>query len=258
MTGGQAAAAIEALDARLAERGRLSAASRTQYLAMAGQLAASVAHEVRNPLATISSSVEYALNSSSDWASKTEVLRDVMGEIDRINRTLSGMLSLSRPQPPELRGLDLGTVVEEALLSLQPYVDHHQISLVRASASPVLPVQADASQLRQVLLNVLLNACQATLRGGSISVLTKLAPPNSAADSSRAEAIVVITDSGCGIPTDQRTQVFEPFFTTKPSGTGLGLSTSLEIMKAHGGWIRVESGVGHGTTVVLTLPLREA
>jgi signal transduction histidine kinase len=255
--GGQGAAAIEALEARLSERDRLTAASRAQQLAMAGQLAASVAHEVRNPLATISSSVEYALNSPSDWSSKTEVLRDVMGEIDRINRTLSGMLSLTRPQPPELTDLDLATLVEEGLRPLQSYVDHHQISLILPSAGPTLSVRADAGQIRQVLLNVLLNACQATPSGGRIHVLTKAERPDPASGGATGEAVVVITDSGPGVPAEQLTRVFDPFFTTKPAGTGLGLSTSLEIMKAHGGWIRLESTIGHGTTVVLTLPLRE-
>lgn len=255
---GQAAVAMEGLALRLADRDRLHAASRTQQLAVAGQLAASVAHEVRNPLATISSSVQYAIESSTDWPRKIDVLRDAMGEIDRINRTVSGMLSLSRPQAPELTDLDLGTVLEDALQSLQPYVDHHQLSLTQPSDGPALPVRGDAGQLRQVLLNVLLNACQATPSGGRIRVLKKVdASAAAGSGSSRGQAVVVITDSGPGIPSDQLARVFEPFFTTKPTGTGLGLSICAEIMKAHAGRIEVERSGEPGATIVLALPLRE-
>jgi signal transduction histidine kinase len=240
-----AAVLSEVVVRRQAERERLEAASRAQQLAMAGQLAAAVAHEVRNPLATIRSSVQYVADSPAAWSQKNSLLQQVVGEVDRINRTLSAMLGLSRPQPLEVSDVDLGDLVQDALALVQPYVDHQHLTLERIAGEEPLSVRADRRQVHQVLLNVLLNACQATERGGRLTI---------GVDTHAEMARVRISDTGVGIAANDRQRVFDPFFTTKPSGTGLGLAICREIMTKHGGTIDLESELGVGTTVTLLLP----
>jgi signal transduction histidine kinase len=242
---GHAAVLSEALVRREAERERLEAASRAQQLAMAGQLAAAVAHEVRNPLATIRSSVQYVADSSAAWSQKNAVLQQVVGQVDRINRTLSAMLGLGRSQPLEVSDVDLGTLVRDALILVQPYVDHQHLSLERTGSEEPLMVRADRRQLHQVLLNVLLNACQATERGGRLTI---------GVDTHAEMVRVRVSDTGVGIAAADRQRVFDPFFTTKSSGTGLGLAICREIMTKHAGEIDLESELGVGTTVTLLLP----
>ena len=244
---GQAAAvALAGMAAREAQRNRLQAETRAQQLAVAGQLASAVAHEVRNPLTTIRSSVQHVLESSAEWSQKTELLHQVIGEVDRINRTVSSLLTLSRPPSLTLVDLDLAAVVQEAVTFVKPYVEHHQL-LLRQAFGDGLPVRADSGQLRQVLLNILLNACQATPAGGAISI---------AGEVRSAMAIVTVTDTGCGIPAADLSRVCEPFFTTKAMGSGLGLAISAQIMMQHCGSLLVESQVDQGTTISLMLPLR--
>jgi len=251
--GRQAAMVAESVAVHYHERLRLEAASRAQQLAVAGQLAAAVAHEVRNPLTTIRSSVQFVLESPTAWTNKTELLRQVMSEVDRINRSISGVLGLNRPQALALADLDLAELVEASLALFQPYFNHHCLTLDRRHDDGPLPVRGDPGQLRQVLLNVLLNACQATPDGGRLAVrFGRTTGPGGA-----PAAAVQIVDSGPGIPADHLARIFEPFFTTKVNGTGLGLSICLDIMSRHHGSIRLDSQVGDGTTVHLTLPLRE-
>lgn len=240
-----AAVLSEVVVHRQMERERLEAASRAQQLAMAGQLAAAVAHEVRNPLATIRSSVQYVADSPAAWSQKNALLQQVVGEVDRINRTLSAMLGLSRPQPLEVSHVDLGTLVQDALILVQPYVDHQHLTLEHEAGGEPIGVRADRRQLHQVLLNVLINACQATERGGRLTI---------GVDAHAEMARLRVSDTGFGIAAEDQQRVFDPFFTTKSSGTGLGLAICREIMTKHGGTIDLESELGVGTTVTLLLP----
>jgi signal transduction histidine kinase len=240
-----AAVLSEVVVHRQAQRERLEAASRAQQLAIAGQLAAAVAHEVRNPLATIRSSVQYVADSPAGWSQKSAVLQQVVGEVDRINRTLSAMLGLSRPQALEVSDVDLGALVQDALILVQPYVDHQHLTLERTGCDEPLSVRADRRQVHQVLLNVLINACQATERGGRLTI---------GIDTHAEMARVRVSDTGVGIAAEDRQRAFDPFFTTKSSGSGLGLAICRQIMTKHGGTIDLESELGVGTTVTLLLP----
>ena len=243
--GDQAALAFEIVQQRHAERLRLEASARTQQLALAGQLASAVAHEVRNPLATIRSSVQYVSSSSADWSSKAEILEQVLAEVDRINRTLSAMLGLSRPEPLEVSQVDLAGLVKQVLVLVKPYVDHQRLHLDDSGVGPAVIVRADCRQLQQVLLNVVVNACQAMRRGGRLSILV---------EQSKELAFVRVSDTGLGIATADLDRIFEAFYTTKANGTGLGLSICREIVKRHAGRIDVESELGVGTNVTITLP----
>ena len=250
------ALALEVAAAQLAERERLHSVARAQQLAVAGQFASAMAHEVRNPLTTIRSSVQHVLESNSAWPVKSVLLQQVISEVDRINRTITGVLGLSRPAVPHLADVELTDVLDDALTFIQPYIDHQSLKLHRSFDSAPLPVSADAAQLRQVLLNVLLNACQATSAGGQITVEAEVASISRQNELSLPGAIVRIRDTGEGMASAALSRACEPFFTTKATGSGLGLAISLEIMRQHGGNLRLESQLGHGTSVVLTLPLR--
>jgi signal transduction histidine kinase len=237
------------------ERERLEAASRAQQIAVAGQLASAVAHEVRNPLATIRSSVQYVLESPTEWSNKSDLLRRVITEVDRINQKLSGVLGLTRKQELALTDLDVRDLLDASLALFEAYFHHHQLTLERDHCdAEELPVLGDPTQLRQVLLNVILNACQATPDGGRIRVISNIGRH----EEQPAHVCVEISDTGCGMSPQQLARLFEPFYTTKPNGTGLGLAICHDIMKAHHGEIGFESEPGVGTTVRLTLPMREA
>jgi signal transduction histidine kinase len=238
------------------DRERLQAIARAQQLAVAGQLAASVAHEIRNPLTAIRSSVQFVAEGVGDPAG-AELLRQVIAEVDRINRRLSGVLGLSRPHALDLQPHDLDALVNEALDLMAPHFTHQQLRIERDLA-PGLHASVDAGEIRQVLLNVLLNASQATVQSGRIQVRLRrddAAPAIGGGDSPDGRAIITIADAGAGMSADQVARAFDPFFTTKRSGSGLGLPICRDIMNRHRGTIALESRLGSGTTVVLALPL---
>lgn len=230
-----------------AERERQQARARAQQLAAAGQLAAAMAHEIRNPLATIRSGVQFAADSAQDATEQRELLHGVVAEVERINRVISQVLGYSRPRELSLAEVDLEAVIDHALTLIGPYSRHHQIEIARAGPRAAVTVRADASELQQVLLNVLLNACQASPDGGrvTLSVAAIETPPG---------IRISVADTGKGMTPAEAARAFEPYFTTKASGTGLGLAICREVMHRHGGAIDLQSSAGRGTTVTLTLP----
>jgi|SRR5579862_2492821 len=255
--GVRAAMALERTEQRQLEREHLHASARAHQLAVTGQVAAAVAHEVRNPLAVIRSSVQFLMDPSIEDDSRRQLSQGMMGEIDRINQAITGVLGLSRPQPIALKPVRLDTVIADALDQLQPYVAHQRLSLSRQLPAEQPLVLGDAAQLRQILLNVLLNACEATPSGGSLSVFLDLDRelPGQPVPPAGARAVLRIVDTGRGIPRDVLPHVFDQYFTTKTSGTGLGLSICRQIIEQHGGSIELLSEMGLGTTVLISLPL---
>ena len=220
-----------------------------KYAALA-QLALGAAHEINNPLLGILSHLELELKACNDPGDRNEVEQCIAGA-KRISSTLRGLLNYARPSPPLLSRINLARLVVDtiAFLENQPIL-RGKVLENRVPAD--LPyVRADANQLSQVLMNLLLNAAEATPEGGHITV--------EAAKLALVESIEIrVSDTGSGIPVEILPHVFEPFFTTKLGrGTGLGLSISCAYMRSHGGDMRVDSVVGRGTTVTLTLPLRK-
>jgi two-component system sensor histidine kinase HydH len=245
----QAALAFDRAAEAEAERERLQAVSRTQQLAAAGQLAAAMAHEIRNPLAVIRSGVQLVAQTGADSAEQRQLLTEVVGEVDRINRAISNVLGFSRPRELSLARIDLRGVVDHALTLLEPYCSHHGIGVERHLPEAPVPAMADAGELHQVLLNVLLNACQASPDGGRIEIRMTTAEA-----AGRRQILTTIADAGRGMTDAEQAKAFEPFFTTKANGTGLGLSICRQIMARHGGGIDLHSVVARGTTVTLRLP----
>ena len=252
----QTALAAESLTVRQADRDQRDAAARAEQLIVAGQLAASIAHEVRNPLAAIRSSVQYVADSQAPWPQKRELLATVLSEVDRIDRTIAGILGLSRPRHLDLADLDFIDVIERSLVLIQPYCAQQGLQLEARLERRPLPIRGDDKELRQVLLNVLLNACQATPAGGTITITSDVHHPVVEQPDAMPMALAAVADTGRGMNTSELARAFDPFFTTRDGGTGLGLPVCLEIMTRHQGAIRLESQLGAGTTALLTLPIR--
>jgi signal transduction histidine kinase len=225
---------------------------RTEKLATAGVLAAGVAHEVNNPLASISSLVQILHKHAEDTEDR-ETLETILGEISRISQILRDLTEFARPSEPRRVPTDLNRVVEACLRLLA--VDKRFRRLhVETALAPDLPVVAlDGDQMQQVILNLLLNARDAMPEGGDVRVATRL-------DAEEASIELEVFDTGPGIPQDIRRRIFDPFFTTKApgAGTGLGLSVCFGIVVAHNGLIQVESAPGAGTSVRVCIPLAQS
>jgi signal transduction histidine kinase len=218
---------------------------RVDRLASVGQLAAGVAHEVRNPLAILRATAQLLANRATpDIAQATAVL---VSEADRIDRLISELLAYARPRPPQRTQLDLDALLSAAAQSVHAYAAQHQIAIVHCPTPPLM-VHADAEQLRQALINVLLNAIQAS-------------PPTSTVRLWATQAAHTITihvaDDGCGMTTAVREHACDPFFTTRPEGTGLGLALVASIVQEHAGTLHIVSMPDHGTTVSLSFPHEE-
>lgn len=224
--------------------------SEYEKCAALAQLALGAAHEINNPLLGILSHLELELNTASDENVRTEIEQCIAGA-RRISSTLRGLVNYARPAPPLLSRINLARLVADTLtfLETQPLLRDKRLHNTIPQNLPL--VRADANQLSQVLMNVLLNAAEATPGGGRITVTAgKLTYVDSLE--------IQVTDTGCGIPADILPHVFEPFFSTKRGrGTGLGLSISQAYLRSHGGDIRVDSVPDHGTTVTITLPIRQ-
>jgi two-component system, NtrC family, sensor kinase len=253
----QASMAFENAALYREQRERLDRLYRAERLAAVGQLAAGVAHEIRNPLTAIRSTMQYLLRGFDAAEPRRQLIEELLNEVDRINSTVGGLLSLSRSGEIRLTPLDLLDPLEKALQLVRAQAGDQGVAL-QASLGGGGPVQirGDAGQLKQVFLNLLLNALQSTPDGGRICV--SVVPWFPAQDGTASPwAQVVITDTGAGIPSDQLQRVFDAFYTTKRDGTGLGLAICHGIVEQHHGEIRLESEIGRGTTVSVRLPLLE-
>ena len=220
---------------------------RQARLAAIGELAAAVAHEIRNPLGAVSNCVQMLRDSPHLQAEDVELLEIVSQETTRLAAIVSDFLAFGRPRPPELAPLELQGLLEETQELLQR--DPGRTARVRVNlhcpAAPLV-VKGDADQLRQVFLNLLVNACDAMApTGGAVEVI---------AEALRDRIRVSVADTGPGIPPQALARIFEPFFTTRPHGTGLGLAIVRRILESHGGTIAVASPAGSGAVFTCLLP----
>ncbi len=247
----QAALAIEHATMYQLQEDRLKKLFQADKLATIGELAARAAHELRNPLTTVRSTVEYV--KSSLPADKETMVEAAIEEIDRMDGIIKGMLSLSRVSDLQMCDVDLEDQVRQSLAMLGSELRQRDIVVDVQSRTGNAVLLADPSALRQLLLNLLLNSTQAMPSGGSIFVRLE---DNSARPPGEGFRLT-IRDTGTGIPAADLPKVFDPFFTTKEAGTGLGLSICYGIVKKHGGEIEITSvseGENTGTTVIIMLP----
>jgi two-component system sensor histidine kinase PilS (NtrC family) len=245
---------------------------RSERLAAVGELSAKMAHEIRNPLAAISGSVQVmrSRGNAEEGGRDNEQLMDiVVREADRLSGLIDDFLEYARSRPPSRHRVALDALVQDVVKLFEPSLPE-SVSL-ELGPLPRLIAIGDASQLKQVLWNLCLNAVQAMPDGGSLGI--SLASPRRDPAQAREEARrneqgggarsdasapcwaeIVVADTGVGIPFEIEEQIFEPFFTTKKEGSGLGLSTVHRIVEGHGGMLQVESRQGEGTTVHVLLP----
>lgn len=237
----------------ITERYRLEeAARRCERLAVVGELAAGMAHEIRNPLASIVASVDLLdLEAGRPVGHEGQVLLGVLKkEAKRINQLLTDFLKFARPRPLRLCRTDVNAILRGVGELARTHPKNGGRVVVREALDTSLPViEADADLLEQALLNIAINALEAMPQGGELSLLTTAAAP--ASDDGVEIAIV---DTGTGISEQERQRIFEPFHTTKPDGTGLGLAITYRVVEQHGGSIAVDSRPGAGTTVRVRLP----
>lgn len=223
---------------------------RAEKLSTLGEMAAVLAHEIRNPLGSIRGTAEILKDDYKPGDPKHEFIEIQIKETERLNRVVEDFLHMARPQPVEMRSCPLQDELETILLLIAHDVRERQIKLVLQPPTVPLIVTADGEKLRQAFLNIALNALQATPPGGSVIISTALYPP--------ASCEIRFQDTGTGIDAETLGRIFEPFFTTKPDGTGLGLAITRKIIESHGGTMLVESGLGRGTTVTVRLPMQDA
>lgn len=231
------------------ERMHQTQMSRAEHLATLGELAAGLAHEVRNPLAGIAGAVDILGRELPASSPNRPIVDEVQQEVRRIQNLLAELLDYARPRPPEIRPSDLNATVEHAVQLARQQVASRPIE-VRFVPSHVPLVAHDPVQVERVLLNLMLNAFQAIGQDGLVVV--EVQP-----QSDLGVATVVVRDSGHGIAPDHLPNIFRPFYTTKRKGTGLGLSLSRRIVEQHGGRIEVRSIVGKGTEFTIRLPLAQ-
>jgi signal transduction histidine kinase len=228
------------------QRERFRRMSRADKLATIGELAAGAAHEIRNPLTAIKSSLQYLKPKRQD-EKENRLLDNALEETERIDEILSGLLSFSRPAGIKKEKGNLTETLEESLQLISFQLKKQKIKVSRDFPSSPLYLKGDKAQLKQVFLNLFLNSLQAMKDGGELKIEVSL--------SEGGRALVAITDTGEGIPEEKLDKIFDPFFTTKKGGTGLGLSICYGIVQSHQGEIEVKSKVGQGTTALVKLPL---
>lgn len=222
--------------------------ARAEQLALVGEMAAGLAHEVKNPLAGMKGALEIILDDLPEESPHRPILRHVLEEIQRINRIITDLLDYARPRSPSYVQTDVNRLVERVVSAVRVQLANNHIR-VDFHPAPELPsLVADPDELQKVVLNLVLNAIQAVRDHGRIVVRTSY-------DSHERAIKLSVTDDGEGIPPENLDKIFRPFFTTKKRGTGLGLATCQRIVSEYGGTIAVTSEVGKGSTFTVTLPV---
>lgn len=234
------------------ERRRLEAQLlHAERLALAGELAAGAAHEIRNPLTCIRGLVQLLMVRETPPDMSARYLAIVLAEIERIEGITRDLLQMSRSPRLSSVPLDLNALLEEICLIFTGETALGQMTVYRKLQPNLPPVHVNPAQFKQVFMNILRNATEAVGPGGRIDVSTEYLP-------SRRSVVVEIADDGPGVPPEARARLFEPFFTTRPGGTGLGLAVSQSIVRSHGGEIVVDGGPGQGAIFRVLIPVSPA
>ncbi|MEF3301656.1 ATP-binding protein [Paenibacillus sp. GYB003] len=211
-------------------------------LAVTGQLAAGLAHEIRNPLTALKGFIQLQQSAPTENKAYYPIM---LNELERINFIVNEFLLLSKPKEASFRDTDIRTVLDHVVTLLDTEAIMNKVRLVTEEMANIPPIRCDENQMKQVFVNVLKNAIEAMPDGGEVRVRT---------ETSKGSFIVRITDQGGGIPEELIPKIGQPFFTTKENGTGLGLMICHNIMETHGGRLSIESVMGSGTTVEIELP----
>jgi PAS domain S-box-containing protein len=216
-----------------------------------GELSAYVAHEIRNPLTGIRTTVQFVRSKFKSRDPRREDLEDVIKELDRIEQTITGLLLFARPPAARPQLCDLHSVLDKTLDLLKLQLGDAEVKLVKSYAADLPLVYVDTDLAQQVFLNLCLNAVQAMPEGGELQVATEVRRYRTR----RSMVDVSFRDSGVGIPRELMEKIFDPFFTTRSMGTGLGLPISVQIVRDAGGVLTAKNNAGGGATLRVSLPV---
>jgi signal transduction histidine kinase len=225
----------------------------SEKMALLGKLAAGTAHSIRNPLTSVKMRL-FSLNRSCHFThTQQEDFNVISEEIKQINTIVSNFLEFARPPKLQMKKMSPSTVVDSALHLLEQRLKSYHVSTRVIRKKPLAETWIDQGQLKEVIVNIIVNACEAMDKSGMIIIQEEetWVEPLENVD------VIRITDDGQGIPQQVCEQIFDPFFTTKEDGTGLGLSIAFNIITEHGGWLDVTSEEGEGSCFVITLPIKE-
>jgi two-component system sensor histidine kinase PilS (NtrC family) len=230
---------------------------RMDRLAAIGQFAAGIAHEIRNPLTSLSGSIQ-VLKDETNLNDENRRLMDIaLKETQRLNNLITDFLLFAQPERGVKKKINLSLLIEETLDIFIHSPECQENIQIFKSISPNLFIKGNSEHLKQVFWNILKNAAQAQPEGGFIhvKVQTENCPENSINNYSHLRAKVIVKDGGCGIPKNVQKKIFDPFFTTREFGSGLGLAITYRIIESHQGEINVISQENAGTEMIIYLPL---
>lgn len=225
---------------------------RAEKLSTLGEMAAVLAHEIRNPLGSIRGTAEILKDDYRPGDPKHEFIEIQIKETERLNRVVEDFLHMARPQPADMQACPVQEELETIVNLVSNDARERQIKLVQEPPSFPVIIRADGEKLRQAFLNIIINALQATPPGGSVTISTTVLQTDTA-----TACQIRFRDTGPGIGKETLERIFEPFYTTKLDGTGLGLAITKKIIESHSGTLTVESNFGNGTTVTVRLPMPE-
>jgi signal transduction histidine kinase len=229
---------------------------RAEQLATMGQFAAGIAHELRNPLTAIRSTIQYLASDFAEDTDQKRLANDILGEVDRLNNIVGNLLSLAQPAESNPEEINIPQEIERCLNLIEAKAKSQNVKLQTDFENNLPKLTFDPAEFRQLLLNVVMNALQAMPEGGTISIKTHQLTeggPNYTSGFNRL--LIQVEDEGAGIVSDLHDKVFEPFFTTKAGGTGLGLAICNSIVKRYNGEIWVKKAKSGGTEVNIALPV---
>lgn len=244
---------IDALDSKLKEfkqnnfmaKDSSVRAMRSARLTAMGQMAAAISHELRNPLAGIKVAAEYLMRKLKNHPDAIDIIINIHNEVIFANNIITNILEHARIGNPSLEKSSIKRIIEEAILTIAQQGSFNNIKIKKTIAAGLPLLDVDVLQIRQVFMNILINAAEAMLGGGTLKIQASM----------QLNMIVIkISDTGSGIEKTHLEKLFEPFFSTKVKGVGLGLAISKEIIENHKGTIDVESKLGRGTTFSIALP----
>jgi signal transduction histidine kinase len=221
---------------------------RAERLFAIGQLAAGLAHELRNPLGSVAGAAGILQRNAYLEPKHQECVEIIIKESQRLSRLLTDFLDFARPRPPKYKSVDVDSLLSSVIQLVTHGIGRGAVELRKETAPSLPPVEGDPEMLKQLLLNLVINAIQAMPDGGEVVVSAGLR---------EGKMLISVQDEGKGIAPENRDKIFDPFFTTKDGGTGLGLSVAHQIVEQHGGILRAEANPDRGMTFSALLPLRQ-
>jgi signal transduction histidine kinase len=221
--------------------------------ALVGKLAAGVAHSVRNPLTSVKMRLFSMERSLALSPSQKEDLEVISEEIRHIDTIVGNFLEFSRPPKLKMQKVSPSDAVDMAVQLLHHRLESYDVKVEVQRDGRLPEISADPDQLKEVLVNLMVNACEAMVDGGEITISEQ----QNHSENVGPVAILRVSDNGPGVPESIQAKIFQPFFSTKEEGTGLGLSIAARIVEEHGGWLDLKSREGEGATFIITLPAGE-